>query len=173
MIIRDLEYLSDPAAIEIIEGVPRAICLLQQHSFRVVVITNQSGVARGFFPESAVQEVNQSINLRLAEQGASIDGFYYCPHHIDGSVEQYRVACDCRKPKPGMLLRAARELRIDLSKSFMVGDKPSDVAAGHAAGMRAVMINSTMNVMSADECRPEFAAPNLFKAAKWIVTQDQ
>ena len=172
VIIRDLGYLSNPQEIEILEGVPKAIRLLKEHSFRVIVVTNQSGVARGLFPESAVGEVNQSINLRMSREGATIDSFYYCPHHLDATIARYRVACDCRKPKPGMLLRAADDLGIDLTRSFMVGDKPSDVVAGRSAGASPIMISSSAVPVSCSEERPDWVTDTLLAAARWILDRD-
>jgi D-glycero-D-manno-heptose 1,7-bisphosphate phosphatase len=172
VIVRDVEYLSDPAKIEILEGVPRAVSLLKEHSFLVVVVTNQSGVARGFFPEHAVHQINKTINMLLSVQGASIDSFYYCPHHAQGVIAQYRLECECRKPKPGMLLRAAGELGIDLRRSLMVGDKISDIAAGKSAGTRSVLIDAGVHAtLLNDEVGADWIGSNLLEAAQWIVSQ--
>jgi D-glycero-D-manno-heptose 1,7-bisphosphate phosphatase len=172
VIVRDVGYLSDPSKIEVLEGVPEAINLLTAQRFLIVVITNQSGVARGFFPERAVHDVHRNINLLLSEHGASIDSFYHCPHHIDGAIAAYRVACACRKPMPGLLLRAAQELGINLARSFMVGDKVSDIAAGKSAGARSVIINSRTDTLD-DQCEPDWVARDFLDAAQWILAQER
>ena len=123
---QDFEWM--PGAIE-------AIRFLNNHSYQVFVITNQSGIARGFYKEEDVQLLHQFMNEELQKQGAHIDAFYYCPHHVDGTVAEYQKSCTCRKPKPGMIRRALEEWSLDNKHSFMIGDKPSDVEAAKAAGM--------------------------------------
>ena len=117
-----------------------AIAYCHQQGYMVVVVTNQSGVARGYYEEADVMRLHKWMNEELARCGiAPIDGFYYCPHHINASVPEYAVDCDCRKPKPGMIFTACRELGIDAGQSFMVGDKPRDVECGEAAGAKGVL----------------------------------
>ncbi len=107
-----------------------------------IVVTNQSGVARGFFDEAFLDEAHRVLNGQLAGSAAHIDAFYYCPHHPDASVVRYRAACECRKPEPGLLIRAARELGVDLERSWMVGDTWRDVDAGRRAGVRSLLVMS-------------------------------
>jgi D-glycero-D-manno-heptose 1,7-bisphosphate phosphatase len=108
----------------------------------VVVVTNQAGVARGRFAEPAIAAVHAEIDGQLAEQGARIDRYYYCPHHPEGTVEQYRVVCRCRKPQPGMIERAAHELGLDPARSWLVGDKLSDLEAAWRAGASAILVRT-------------------------------
>src|SRR5687768_17273513 len=119
-----------------------AVRSLNEADFAVVVVTNQSGVARGMYPESFVGEAHRFIDERLHAGGARVDAYYYCPHHPDGSVTALRQACDCRKPKPGQLVQAASDLRLDLRRSFMVGDRWKDIEAGKAVGARTVLVRT-------------------------------
>lgn len=129
--IEDFQWM--PEAVE-------AIAYCHRQGYLVVVVTNQSGVARGYYEEADVGRLHQWMNEELARQGvAPIDGFYYCPHHPGAAVPEYAVDCDCRKPKPGMIFTACRELGIDAAQSFMVGDKPRDVECGEAAGAKGVL----------------------------------
>ena len=129
--IEDFQWM--PEAVEAIEYCHR-------QGYLVVVVTNQSGVARGYYEEADVMRLHKWMNEELAGRGAApIDGFYYCPHHINASVPEYAVDCDCRKPKPGMIFKACRELGIDAGQSFMIGDKPRDAECGEAAGAKGVL----------------------------------
>ena len=134
----DVHYLHDPADFVWIEGAMDAIRWANVHDYLVVVVTNQSGVARGYYDEAAVHRLHDWMNVQLAAYGAHIDAFYYCPHHAEGSVPAYRTVCDCRKPAPGMILRAIAEHNIDPAASVLFGDAASDVAAAEAAGVRGV-----------------------------------
>jgi len=135
-------YLVDPAQLELIPGAAEAIASLKAAGFLVVVVTNQSGVARGYFGPESVHRLHDALQERLASRGARIDAFYLCPHHPTSGKGEYLRDCDCRKGKPGMLLQAARDLDIDLRASFMVGDKLADLEAGLAAGCRALMVRT-------------------------------
>jgi D-glycero-D-manno-heptose 1,7-bisphosphate phosphatase len=141
-VIEEVCYLADPAQVKLIPGAAEAIRRLNEAGVLVVLVTNQSGVARGYFPESRVRDVHARLAELLAECGAKIDASYYCPHHPTESVGHYRIACECRKPKPGLLLAAARELGIDLAQSWMIGDKPCDAEAGTAAGCRTILVRT-------------------------------
>ena len=152
-----------------------AVRLLNRAGFAVVVITNQSGVARGLYEETFVRQTHELMTRRLAEGGARIDGYYYCPHHPAGEVERFRVDCDCRKPAPGMLRQAAADLSIDLSRSFTVGDKWSDVQVAQAVGARGILVRTGYgrSTESAPQPGVEPAAivDNLIAAAAWILRQ--
>ncbi|MBS1371046.1 MAG: D-glycero-beta-D-manno-heptose 1,7-bisphosphate 7-phosphatase [Lentisphaeria bacterium] len=134
----EVDYLSDPDQVVILPGVAPALRRLREAGFLAVVVTNQSGVARGMYGEADVLAVHERIRELLAAEGAGIDRFYYCPHHA-----KYGSPCSCRKPQPGMLLAACRDLDIDPARSAMVGDRLSDVAAGRAAGCRACYLVKT------------------------------
>ncbi|MBI4965658.1 MAG: HAD family hydrolase [Desulfomonile tiedjei] len=126
-------YVSDKSQFRLIPGVVEAMSILKELGFLLVVITNQRGIARGFMAEEDLAGVHEAMLAQLQAQGVRIDGIYYCPH------EEFE-GCDCRKPEPGMILSASMDLGIDLAGSFMVGDSPSDVAAGRRAGTRTVRI---------------------------------
>lgn len=128
--IEDFEWLADA---------PQAIRWANAHDFLVIVITNQSGVARGYFTEDDVHRLHEWMNGELARFGAHIDAFYYCPHLPNGGVAAYALECDCRKPKPGLIERACADFDIDREASIMVGDKPRDVECAEAAGVRGVL----------------------------------
>ena len=134
------EYLHKIEDFEFIPGAPEAIKRLKDAGFLVVVVSNQSGIARGYFDEEAVERLHRYIQSELAAYGTSIDAFYFCPHHPDKGLGFYKRACDCRKGNPGMLLQAAREYDVDLQRSFMVGDKLADIEAGERAGCTSFLV---------------------------------
>lgn len=143
VLIDEVEYLSDVAQVRLIPGAAAAVWRLNDAGLAVVVVTNQSGVARGYFPESRVGEVHRHLaELLLAEVGATVDRFDYSPYHPTEGVGAYRRDTDCRKPKPGMLVRSATALGLDLSASWMVGDRRSDLEAGAAAGCRTILVRT-------------------------------
>jgi D-glycero-D-manno-heptose 1,7-bisphosphate phosphatase len=130
----DVDYLSSPDDVEFIPGSIEAIRELNQLGVPVIVITNQSGIARGLFTETEMHAVHARMNAVLGRQGARIDDFFFCPHHPDAVVARFRKTCPCRKPEPGMLLEAANKYAITLNASFMIGDKFIDMKAGKAVG---------------------------------------
>ena len=128
--IEDFEWLADA---------PQAIRWANERGFLVIVITNQSGVARGYFSEDDVHQLHEWMNEDLARFDSHIDAFYYCPHLPNGSVPTYAKECDCRKPKPGLIDRACADFNVDCGASLMIGDKPRDVECAEAAGVRGVL----------------------------------
>lgn len=155
-------YLGEAAKVELLPGAAEIVATAKRLGFTVVVVSNQSGVARGMFDEVATQAVNARVQQKLleADPAAVIDATEYCPHHPDAPVEKYRVKCDCRKPKPGMLLRAARDLDLDLAASWMVGDAPRDIEAGKAAGCRTILFLDPSLAASPAAREPEKVAPD-------------
>jgi D-glycero-D-manno-heptose 1,7-bisphosphate phosphatase len=152
-----------------------AIRLLNRANYAVVIVTNQSGIARGMYGEPFVRETHAVIKSRVEEGGARVDGFYYCPHHPDATVPEFKRDCECRKPLPGMLTAAARDLDLDLSRSFSVGDKWTDVAVGPAAGARGILVRTGYG-RSTEASLPQSVAPvtvedNLIAAVAWILRQ--
>ena len=137
----DIGYLWRREDFVWIPGAPAAIRLFNERGRPVVVVTNQSGVARGYYSEQDVESLHRWMNDELNRQGARIDAFYFCPHHPDGAIPEYTRVCDCRKPQPGMLLQAMEDWRADPAKSFLIGDKESDVAAAAAAGIRGYLFD--------------------------------
>ena len=134
----DRGYVHRPEDLEWIPGAPEAVAQLNRTNFRVVVVTNQSGVARGLYDEAAVRRLHTVMQEQLAEYGAHVDAFYYCPHHPEGRVPDFAIECDCRKPKTGLLEQAARDWPIDRARSFLVGDKDGDLAAAATFGIAGV-----------------------------------
>lgn len=141
-LIEEVGYLDRIDRVRLFPYSVDAVRLLNRAGFVVIVATNQAGVARGFFDEAFVEATHRSIAQTLAAGGARVGGFYYCPHHPQAAVESYRQACDCRKPQPGLLRRAAADHRIDLRQSFVVGDRVHDVAAGAAVGAQGVIVRT-------------------------------
>ncbi|HET6421259.1 MAG TPA: D-glycero-beta-D-manno-heptose 1,7-bisphosphate 7-phosphatase [Geobacteraceae bacterium] len=127
---------------EFIPGVPQAVRLLRDAGFLVIVVTNQSGVARGYYPLGAVHTLHRHMDAELAKHGAAVDAYYICPHHPEGEEQGYSMACGCRKPHPGMLMEAAKDFSIDLASSYMIGDHASDVEAAVRAGCRPVFVTT-------------------------------
>jgi len=158
VIIEEVHYLCDPSQVRPIAGSAAAVAQLNRLGIPVVVVTNQAGVAHGYFPESQVAAVHQRVDELLAAEGAFVDRYYYCPHHPLASCRRYRVACECRKPRPGMLLSAAQQLGLDLKRSYLVGDKLSDLEAGVRAGCRVILVHTgygSSTVQSLDQFAPE------------------
>ena len=138
----DVHYLHEPEKFVWIEGAIEAIRWANEHGYLVIVVTNQSGIARGYYDEATVHRLHDWMNAELRKHSAHIDAFYYCPHHIEGKLPAYAKSCDCRKPAPGMILRAIREHNIDSAVSWMFGDAASDVAAAENAGIKGVRYES-------------------------------
>ncbi len=137
VVIVDKDYLSDVNEVQLTENAAQAIKKLNDANYIVIIVSNQSGVARGYFSESSIDGVHQQIReLISARSGAVIDKFYYCPHHKHGTVAPYNIDCNCRKPKLGMFEKAIKDFEIDLENSIMVGDKISDVLAGNNIGCK-------------------------------------
>jgi D-glycero-D-manno-heptose 1,7-bisphosphate phosphatase len=132
-LIVDQDYLSDPAGVRLIPGADKAIRDLKEAGYRVYVVSNQSGVARGYFTEAAVRRVTVRLKKMLAAKGAKLDGFFHCPHHPQGTVARYKKTCRCRKPGPGMVEQAAAKHPLDLRHSYIVGDKLDDLLTAHSA----------------------------------------
>ncbi|GAP94741.1 D-glycero-alpha-D-manno-heptose-1,7-bisphosphate 7-phosphatase [Leptolyngbya sp. NIES-2104] len=170
-LIPDIPYNVEPSKITLADFAQVALGKLSDRGFKLIVISNQSGVARGYFPESALIDVERRLQGLLSP--VRLDGFYYCPHHPQGKVSDYRIECDCRKPKAGMLLKAAREHEIDLARSWMIGDILNDVEAGRTAGCRSILIdngNETEWILNAAR-EPHFRVANLAEAAEIILEQ--
>lgn len=169
-LIDDVPYNVDPDRIRLAAGASEGVPRLQAAGFRIIVISNQSGVARGLFAEDALRAVRDRLTQLLAEIGVALEGFYYCPHHPDGVVPEYAVACRCRKPRPGGILAAARTHGIVLQESWFVGDILDDVEAGRRAGCRTLLIdNGHETEWKRNRWRwPDFVARNLTEAARLI-----
>ena len=172
-LIEEVGYLDRPERVELYPWSTDAIRALNRGGLRIVMVTNQSGVARGFFSEAVVERVHRHIAELLGAGGATIDAYYYCPHHPDGKVAEFARACECRKPGRGLVDRAARELGIDPERSFTVGDRWLDVALARAVGARGILVRTGYGVT--EEARPpqglaaDAVVDNLVGAASWIL----
>lgn len=168
-------YINHISRFHLLPGAAKAIRLLNDKGIPVVIVSNQSGLARGYFPVELLDEVHEKMNRLLAEEGASIDGLYYCPHHPEAKEEQYRDTCNCRKPKTGMLLQAAEELNLDLSRSFLVGDRWSDIKCANNAGCTAVHVltgygkGDYQYIRPTQNIQPSHVADDLYAAVEWIL----
>jgi D-glycero-D-manno-heptose 1,7-bisphosphate phosphatase len=138
----EVDYLSAPDQVELLPGAARAIARLNEAGYATVIVTNQSGVARGKFSEARLEEIHARLLELLEAQGAVIDAIYHCPHHPTLGEPPYRRACDCRKPLPGLFERAARELDLDLRRSWAVGDSPRDLESAAALGVPGILVAS-------------------------------
>lgn len=146
MVIRDVGLLVDMEEVELLPGSPHAIRDLKTAGFIVILVSNQPVVARGLASEQDVEKVNQSIQNQLIDEvGQGVDAIYFCPHHPSADVKMYRIECDCRKPRSGLLFQAAAEWGLDLPRSYMIGDRISDIAAGGRAGCRTILIKTGMH----------------------------
>ncbi len=162
-LIEDTGYISSPEQVKLLTGVARALIELKALEYKLVIVTNQSAVARGIVTEKVLGDIHKRLEQLLAEKNAFLDGIYYCPYHPKGVVKKYRQENDCRKPNPGMLLRAAEEMDIDLDESWCVGNSISDVEAGLRAGCKTILIDlpSHQQQLKPGGPRPDYKAVNI------------
>ncbi len=173
-LIEDVPYNVDPDLIRLTEGALDGLRALHDAGYLLIVVSNQSGIARGYFEEKALGAVEQRMRMLLDAAGVPLAGFYYCPHHPHACVNAYSVECECRKPAPGLLARAARDHGVDLSRSWMIGDILHDVEAGRRAGCRAILLDVGHETeWELTPARmPDFTVASLDAAARLIVTLD-
>ena len=176
-LIEEVGYLSHLDRIVLYPWSIESVKLLNRAGFKVVVVTNQAGVARGLFDEDFIDEAHRFLDQKFSDGGATIDKFYYCPHHPEASVEAYRSECDCRKPKAGMLWKAAQELQLELSHSFVIGDRLSDLRLGQAVGARSLLVRTGYGETTAreltDDVEVAYTAPELMTAVAWILRRSK
>ncbi len=170
-------YINHISRFVLLPGVGQAIRKLNDRNIPVIVVTNQSGLARGYFPPALLDEVHAKMKQQLADDGARIDGLYICPHHPEAKEEKYRKTCNCRKPKTGLLEQAALDLDLDLTKSFMVGDRWSDLKCGVKAGATSILAltgygrGDQQYIGPQQEIQPAMVAEDLNAAIDWIIEQ--
>lgn len=177
-LIEDVGYMRTPAELRMIAGAGKAVRALNERGILTFVISNQSGVARGFLSEADLVPIHRRLEDELARDKAHLDGIYYCPHHPTIGTPPYRAVCDCRKPQTGMLRQAVREFPVNLKRSFVVGDKIADVKAGIAAGARTVLVLTGYGPSSLEQCRregikPDAVKPTVAEAVEFIVEQSE
>ena len=167
----EIDYLHEPEKLILENGVIEALQLLQKNNYKLIVVTNQAGVARGFYECSDVEKVHEAMAAVLAENSIKIDHFYYCSHH-----EKFTGECDCRKPKPGMILQGAEKFDIDLKSSFMIGDRITDIQAGISAGCgKSILVMSGYgkNTIKENDCSKIPIAENLLDAVKKYIIKNE
>ena len=171
----EVGYLNHVSRLRVYPWSASAIRAINDAGLLAVLVTNQAGVARGYFPEAMILDVHAQLVEELAAEGATLDAIYYCPHHPTAGEPPYRADCDCRKPRPGMLLKAASEHDVDLASSYVVGDKYSDVQLAHAVGAAGVLVMTGYGrgefayERASWPRAPEHVADTLEDAVSWIV----
>jgi D-glycero-D-manno-heptose 1,7-bisphosphate phosphatase len=159
----------------LISGADEAMRRLHENGYKIILVSNQPGIAKGYLSEETFEEIRTRMNRMLAVAGVKLDAEYYCFHHPEAVVPELRTTCKCRKPGPGLLFRAAGEMDIDLAKSWMIGDGITDIQAGKRAGCRTILIGrmkcELCELMDKHNARPDFIAPNLREAARYILTK--
>ncbi|HLN99377.1 MAG TPA: HAD family hydrolase [Pyrinomonadaceae bacterium] len=174
-ISEEVGYINHPSRFRLFSYTAEAIKLLNENDWLAIVITNQAGVARGYFTEEMIQAVHADMTAELTRQGGKIDAIYYCAHHPSVGEPPYRFDCDCRKPKPGLISRAAQEFSVDLGQSWMVGDRYSDIELARNAGVKSMFVLSGYGRGEWEHQRaswtqqPDLVADNLLEAVHAIV----
>ena len=169
-LIEDPGYISGPEQVKLLDGVPEALIEFGDMGYKLIVVSNQSGVARGIVTEKALGEIHDRLKQLLAEKGARLDGIYYCPYHPEGLVRKYRKESEDRKPNPGMLLTAADQMDIDLSCSWVLGNSSRDIEAGRQVGCKTILIDSPSHRISYEpgQPKPDYKAVNMKEAVNII-----
>ena len=174
----EVGYVNHLRRFVLLPRVGEAIRLLNRRGLKTVVVTNQSGVARGYFPESLIHLVHQRMEELLGQEGAHLDGIYYCPHHPDAGSPPYRQKCRCRKPDTGLVDEATRSLDLDCSKSYMIGDRGPDLEFARRIGAKGILVLTGYGRGEWEYCRdqwnaePDYVAQDLYEAVQWILRQD-
>jgi len=179
-IVEEVGFLSRVEDMTVFPFAAEALRLMSDAGFLNILVTNQSGIARGFFTEERLVEINKALVEELERQGARLDDVYYCPHYPEAKVEEYRLVCECRKPSPGLILQAASRWDIDLAASYVIGDRVADLEAGRRAGCHPILVKTGYGVTTASGLAertntednsallPERVCDNLLEAARWI-----
>lgn len=177
---REVHYLHKTEDLELFEDVPEGIRRLNEKGFRVVVVTNQAGVARGYYGEEDVETLHRYMNKVLGRQGAHVDKFFYCPHHPEHGIGAYKVECECRKPKTGMFRMAEKVYDVDKKHSYMIGDKLIDTQAGKKYGVSSILVGTGYGeefyekVCSGEEEKNfDFYGRTFREAVDWILEQEK
>jgi len=171
----EMGYINHPDRFIILPQVPEAIRLLKKNNFKVILVSNQAGVAKGYFPIELIEEIHQILQERLRKEDATLDAIYYCPHHPQGSVSLYKKDCSCRKPKPGLIYKAQKDFNLAVNKSYVVGDRFKDIELAHNVGAKGILIltgygkGELRYIAPHHPLKPHFIAQNLYQAAQWII----
>ena len=170
-------YINHVRRFVLLANAAEAVRLFNRHGYLTLVVSNQAGVAKGYFPEELVHEVHDRMKGLLAEQGARIDGIFFCPHHPHAEVMDYRVACDCRKPRTGLLKRALEVFDVDMEHSFVIGDRCSDLEFAHRSNLPGILVRTGYGLGEIDYVLPKnpygpvHIADDLLDAARWILAR--
>ena len=177
---KEMGIIDSPFTVEQFKLLPKvaeAINIFHDLGFRVIVVSNQPGMAKDRFSIDVFEKIREKMNTELKKDDAEVDAEYYCFHHPYATVKKYKKICNCRKPKPGMLQKAAEEHNIDLSKSWMIGDGITDVAAGQTAGCKTILIGrmkcDLCKIMEDEKVKPDYIKPNLYKASLIIKNKER
>ncbi len=168
-------YINHISRFILLPGTAEAIKILNRHDFLAIVVSNQSGVARGYFPIDLVEKIHSYMRELLQKKGAVVDGIYFCPHHKGGVVPEFSIACACRKPRTGLIEMARENFDIDMANSYVVGDRCSDIDMAHRSGLKGVLVETGYGlgeidyVLSDSPTKPVHIAKELLHAAKWII----
>lgn len=178
-VCEEVGYVNHVSRLRLLPRSAEAIRLANDAGFQTVVVTNQAGVARGYFTEDLIEEAHDRMRQMLGAAGARVDGIYYCPHHPEVGDPRYRKECDCRKPRPGMFLRARDEMGIDLEASYVVGDSTRDIQAGERIGATTVLVltgygRGELEHQSVGwKVHPHRACEDLLDAVRWILEREE
>jgi D-glycero-D-manno-heptose 1,7-bisphosphate phosphatase len=177
-ICEEVGYIGEVGQVRLIPGSGEAVRLLNESGFKVIVVTNQAGVARGFFPESRLEEIHAELERQLRASGAQLDAIYYCPHHPTEGSPPYVRECECRKPATGLVFRAAEDLNVDLRSSYMIGDHFSDIECGQRAGAKTVLLltghgKEAMGKRQQWPLPPSHIAADLYDAVQWVLNHPE
>jgi D-glycero-D-manno-heptose 1,7-bisphosphate phosphatase len=170
----EVDFLRTPEELVLIEGAAEAVRKLNERGLVTCVISNQSGVARGYLSEADLVPIHKKLREEISRAGGALDNIYYCPHHPSAGIEPYNINCECRKPKLGMLLQGAREFNLDLQRSFVVGDSTVDMQAGNLAGATTILVQTGYGKKSLLDCREKnipigFVVDSIVEAAELIL----
>ena len=174
-LVVDIPYNVDPDLITFTEGALDALRILKSNGYLLIVVSNQAGIAHGYFTKDALDNLKTRLQEMLQSDGISLDGFFFCPHHPSARLPAYAVACNCRKPEPGMILKAAEEYNVDLTHSWMIGDILNDIEAGNRAGCKTILINNGNETewdFSVNRV-PTAIVSNLYRAAQRIIHEPE
>jgi D-glycero-D-manno-heptose 1,7-bisphosphate phosphatase len=171
-------YINHLSRFELLPGVSDAVKLLNKNNFFAIIVTNQSGVARGYYPVSLVHQIHELMTKSLEREGATIDGIFYCPHHPRGIVPEFTADCDCRKPKTGLVNQALKAFEIDMSNSYVVGDRYVDIELAIRLNLKGVLVKTGYGLGEVEYIipkmpgKPNHVAEDLMDAVKWILNQE-
>jgi len=170
----DIGYINHPDQIKLLPRSADAIKLFNEAGYKVIIISNQSGIARGMLSEDMLQSIDKKLQKEVLKGGGYIDGIYYCPHHPEHGVYPYKLQCECRKPHNGLIKKASKKHDIDLNDSVMIGDKLSDIEAGKKSGTKTVLVltgsgKKANESKELEKMKPDYIAENLYNAAKWVL----